>query len=267
MKKKTINKIITKKIQDWADSIKDEAVKKLVLENTIVTGGCIASMLLQEEVNDFDIYFQNKKTTLAVARYYLDVFKKTKGGTNSKIEEKDDRVSIKIISSGILEGRKEEGDKKYSIQYITQNAITLSHKIQIITRFFGSPEQIHENYDFVHCMNYWTPAEGVVLRAEALECLLTKELRYVGSLYPFCSIVRTKKFIQRHWTINAGQYLKMGFQLSKLDLENLEVLEEQLVGVDTAYFQQIIGLLKKQKKEEADKIDSTYLIEIIDQIF
>jgi hypothetical protein len=37
----------------------DEQVRKLALENTIVTGGSIASMLLNEKVNDFDIYFGN----------------------------------------------------------------------------------------------------------------------------------------------------------------------------------------------------------------
>jgi hypothetical protein len=57
-----------------------------------------------------------------------------------------------------------------------------------------------------------------VLRAEALESILTKELRYVGSRYPLCSVIRTRKFLARGWTINAGQYVKMCFQISQLDL-------------------------------------------------
>jgi hypothetical protein len=43
-----------------------------------------------------------------------------------------------------------------------------------------------------------------------------------------------KKFIQRGWTVN-GRNLKMLFQVSELDLKNIEVLEEQ-IGVDVAYF-------------------------------
>ena len=51
------------------------------------------------------------------------------------------------------------------------------------------PDQLHENYDFVHCTNYWTSWNNeLVLRKEALEALLARELRYVGSKYPLCSI-------------------------------------------------------------------------------
>jgi hypothetical protein len=57
MKKKTINSVICKKFDEWVSSIEDKSVASLVSENSIVTGGCIASMLLKEEVNDFDVYF------------------------------------------------------------------------------------------------------------------------------------------------------------------------------------------------------------------
>jgi hypothetical protein len=48
-----------------------------------------------------------------------------------------------------------------------------------------------------------------------------------------------KKFIQRGWTVN-GRNPKMLFQVSELDLKNIEVLEEQLIGVDVAYFSLLI---------------------------
>lgn len=46
MKAKTIKKVINKKLEEWFQTIDDPFVKGLVMENTIVTGGCIASMLL-----------------------------------------------------------------------------------------------------------------------------------------------------------------------------------------------------------------------------
>jgi hypothetical protein len=49
-----------------------------------------------------------------------------------------------------------------------------------------------------------------------------------------------KNAIQRGWTVNAGEILKMLFQVSELDLKNIEVLEEQLIGVDVAYFSLLI---------------------------
>ena len=60
MKKKTINKIIKGKICDWLKTIDDESLKDIILNNIIVTGGCITSMLLNERVNDFDIILKQK---------------------------------------------------------------------------------------------------------------------------------------------------------------------------------------------------------------
>src|SRR3546814_2919414 len=71
MKAKTIKAILAKKFNSFASSIEDEVVRKLVEKNTIITGGCIASMLLGEKINDFDLYFTDHATTKAVAEYYV----------------------------------------------------------------------------------------------------------------------------------------------------------------------------------------------------
>lgn len=328
MKKKTIAKVLNQKFQDWASSIKDENVKNLVINNSIITGGAIASMLIQEPVNDFDVYFTNKETVLSVAKYYVDLFKSVtqvhKGGQEILIEVIDcdtrhedtgiigvsepGRVKIHIKSAGIagakgtddyqyFESRPpEEGEdyiesivnevdkmdntginteskEKYRPVFMSANAITLSDKIQIVLRFYGDPETIHQYYDYLHCTNYWLSKDSSLhLKQAALESLMAKELVYVGSKYPICSVIRTRKFIKRGWTINAGQYLKMCFQISKLDLENLNTLEDQLIGVDAAYFGQLIDGLKehaeRQKAEGKEfKMDYGYLATIIDKIF
>ena len=74
MKRKTINAVISKKINDWLSSIEDKGLIEKLKNNIIVTGGCITSMLLNEDVNDFDIYFKTKDITKAVAEYYAKVF-------------------------------------------------------------------------------------------------------------------------------------------------------------------------------------------------
>ena len=90
----------------------------------------------------------------------------------------------------------------------------------------------------------------------------------MGSKYPVCSVIRTRKFIKRGWMITGGQYLKMAYQISLLDLENLEVLEDQLVGVDAYYFTQIIEILRAQKEKDANfKLDANYLSTLIDRMF
>jgi hypothetical protein len=42
------------------------------------------------------------------------------------------------------------------------------------------------------------------------------------------------------------------------------VLEDQLTGVDIAYF---VQLLARLKEKDPEKVDGAYLIEIIDRIF
>jgi hypothetical protein len=158
----------------------------------------------------------------------------------------------------------DDGKQKYRPVFMSTNAITLSNKLQLILRFYGEPDEIHKNYDFVHCTNYWTSEGHLELRSAALESLLSRELRYVGSKYPICSIIRLRKFIARGWTINAGQIVKMVMQISELDLTSIEVLRDQLTGVDVAYF---IELINKIAEKDPNKVNSAYLIEIIDRMF
>ncbi len=105
MKAKTIKKVISQKIDDWISSIEDEAVRELARKNTIVTGGCIASMLLKEPVNDYDLYFKNRETALAIAKYYVARFHaKNKAGIDIPIyvdANDSERIRIVCQSAGI----------------------------------------------------------------------------------------------------------------------------------------------------------------------
>ena len=289
MKGKTIKAVIAKKINDWVSSIDDPAVAELAKKNTIVTGGAIASMLLNEPVNDFDIYLRTKQAAEAIATYYVNKFtEETKWPL--KLEVTPDRIRIvterghrgetagnlEILGSDQIDDAYEQaeamaleteddGKPPYRPVFMSTNAITLSHRVQIVIRFYGEPDAIHENYDYVHCTNYWTSWDGaLVLRQPALESLLSKELRYVGSKYPVCSVIRLRKFIKRGWTINAGQILKAVMQISELDLTDPKVLEDQLTGVDSAYFME---LMTKLREKDPEKVNAAYLVEIIDRMF
>jgi hypothetical protein len=314
VKTKTIKLLLGKKLKEWTSTIADEALRKEVKEHAIVTGGSIVSMLLNEEVNDYDIYFDSQDLALRVAKYYVDKFMEKppkaflnaegKIGKTIQIVAVDGGVKLHIKSAGIVgensdkysyyeytpeenaenyveaattveEGVDradeasvpvEKGDPKkpcdYRPVFFSQNAITLAGRIQLIFRFAGSPEEIHKNYDFVHCTGYHYQKE-LVLTAKTLECILAKELVYQGSLYPICSLFRIRKFLKRGWTITAGQILKIALQVSKLDLSNHAVLQEQLIGVDAAYFQE---LLTKLNEHDPNQVDTAYLVKILDAI-
>lgn len=358
MKKKTINAVITKKINSWLKSIKDESVRNQVKNSVIVTGGCITSMLLNEPVNDFDVYLKDKESLKALCQYYCNVFNENNEGKCNKLgkpltawvldgqdveswkhgqkrltgfavgypdwdwsyvssfvptpEDKEktvwyykvsnmltnttpDRIKVMVNSDGVAVDSDQTADtaeynideylealgdgdqvkeetmeekEDYKPVFLSTNAITLSNKIQLVCRFYGSPEEIHTNYDFVHATNYWTYETGCVLNQPALEAILNKELVYVGSKYPLCSLIRTRKFIKRGWQINAGQFVKISFQISELNLKDVNVLEDQLVGVDSIYFLNFIHKMQKRAlKDPTFVITRDYLTTVIDRIF
>ena len=294
MKAKTIKSILKSVHNKIVKSIEDDVVKKLVEKNSIITGGSIVSMLLNEDVNDFDYYFTDKETATRVAEYYVNKFNKDKG-FNARVEVKEETGRIKIIvkdkgivgepqshetdegesitlfddDTSTVEELKEKETEKYNPIFLSTNAISLTGKIQLVIRFYGDAEKIHENYDFVHATCFWRSEDNFLsLPREALEAILTKELIYTGSKYPLCSIFRTKKFIKRGWQINAGQYLKMVLHLNQMDLHDLETLQEQLTGVDSAYFEQVIEHMKNKMEENPNfKVENTYLFEVINRIF
>lgn len=294
MNSKGIKKSLSKKINDWLDNVDDETVIKAIKKDAIITGGSIVSLLNNESPNDYDVYFKTYESLLIVAKYYAK--KWNEGGKDKRVEIKEEtlhnekRVTCFIKSTGIATEENENGvndesepiydgdpfveeqnslKPKYRPRYFTTNAISLSDKIQLVIRFYGSVDEIHKNYDFSHCTcSYDFKTNKLNLPNEALECIINKELRYIGSKYPLCSIIRARKFINRGWHINAGQYLKMCLQLNELELLDFDTFRDQLTGVDSAYFSIAIDNIAKKIKEDKNfKLDNTYLFEVINRIF
>ncbi len=307
MRTVTINKVINKKVNDWLKTITDTELRSRLKSKIVVTGGCITSMLLKEDPNDFDIYFKDLKTTADVANYYLNKmggggyiqlcdgrgFLESEAEFNDNCDDK--HIHIYIRSKGYLsekglqtatEAREEdvvtdvemtpsevsnslpETGKRYRPVFITSNAVTLSNKVQLIIRFSGEPEKIHSNFDFTHTKMYWTHEEGVVTNINSLESILSKRLIYSGSKFPLCSVIRTRKFIQRGWTIDAGQFVKMMIQANQIDLLDPKVLIQQLIGVDTTYFTWLLDAVTNPEKLTDDgKIDNMYVMELLNDLF
>lgn len=300
MQFKTIKKVVADKMEDWLSTITDESLRKDVKANLLVSGGSICSLILNEPVNDYDIYLQDKNVLMRLTEYYVKPFgleiwdgdKKEeiitsyrKNFTEEQFNEHYSMVScalrnlqpkqIKLfIADGgmkvdsALESVKEgEEPKRYRVAYLSPNAISLTDDIQIVIRFHGTPTEIHKTFDFIHATNYFTFNDGIVTSIKALQSILSKQLYYQGSLYPLTSVIRAKKFIKRNWNITAGEYLKMIFQCSLLDFTDLDVLEEQLIGIDVAYFSTLIEALRKAKESNGEfKLSAEYLNELIDRI-
>jgi hypothetical protein len=324
-------------LDDWLSSITDQTLATKLKEEMIVSGGCITSMLLDEKINDYDIYLKNKDTVAALAGYYVNVFNTNIGqlktyGThpcnptlkfekreniNGEIEE---RVIVYMKSAGVASETQDQyryfesqpetystsfadsldkniedefseeliGDiniaenlaedlnithtqiprvikHKYRPVFFSENAITLSDRVQVILRFYGQPAEIHKNFDFIHCQSYYDyKTDTLEITKEAYEAIVSKALIYNGSLYPVASVFRIRKFIERGWRITAGQMLKILMQISAIDLSDVKVLREQLIGVDVAYMSQLLAALKEF---DGRKVDAVYLAKVVDKVF
>lgn len=279
MNKYNAEQKIILELNKWLDSIGDKELALRVRYNIVVAGGSIASLLCGEEVNDYDVYIKDRDVLKELTSYYVRSI-----DTDYKFEvlTEEDKIlncnksnhrnltygninpgQVKVyIPGGGVYINKNQTDKPYEVRVITPNAITLSNKIQIVLRFSGTPKEIISTFDFAHATNYFTYQDGIVLNNKALECLLTRELIYIGSKYPLTSVIRTKKFIKRGFDIHGGEYLKMMMQISDLNLKDPVVLEDQLVGVDIMIFNQLIRELSELKDVSSSKI-----IEIIDRLY
>lgn len=188
---------------------------------------------------------------------------------------KDILTDISSITNGVKIEQDSliNADAPYRPVFISENAITLSHKMQIVTRFYGEPDKIHDNFDYIHACNWYRYHDNhLELKVEALEALMAKRLVYRGSLYPLASLFRMRKFMERGYKISAGQILKISLQISSIDLTDIAVLREQLIGVDMAYFNMLLVALERAKNQaDADaaefNIDAAYISTIVDKIF
>ena len=72
MQIKTITKIITKKLDEFVQSISETnpELARDVKPNILLSGGSIASLFMQKDVNDFDIYIQDMDVHVRLANHY-----------------------------------------------------------------------------------------------------------------------------------------------------------------------------------------------------
>lgn len=255
MNRNKTKKNIEKEIKSWTETIFDTELRENVRRDLVVSGGCIASMLLDQPVEDYDVYFRNVHTAARLAEFYLNVAGFAPG--KSLVKFSKDRLdsterggSVSITGTPFTALNKDIADLgDYVPIYFSKNAITLTSGIQVIIKFCGSIDTIHKTFDFEHTKNYYADGE-LVLSQESLEALLAKELRYVGTGYPVHALLRTRKFEKRGWKIANSEIFKILYDISKLDLTKPEVFGEQVGGMYGNLLAESLTALKPASREE-----------------
>ena len=187
MKSKQIEKLLHGVVNSLCDSITDENVKNIIKTRTFITGGCIPCMLMGEWVNDYDFYFIDSHEASMVRSYF----------------------------QAILDQDNNNKDQKYHISLITDNAINLSDKVQLIPKFVGTPEEVTKNFDWQHIKSYYDCSSSkLVLTPDVYRLICEKELVYTGSAYPLSSMLRLKKYLKKGWNVSTATMVHIALDIS-----------------------------------------------------
>ena len=222
MKAKQIEKLLTGVMNNFLESINDPDIRNIIKERSYITGGSISCMLIDEYVNDYDIYFYNKEDADKVKTYF----------------------ETKIL--------KTSSDDKFKVKLITDNAINLSDKIQLIIKFVGEPKEVTDKFDFKHIKSYYDcNTQKLHLTNDVYQLVCEKELVYTGSEYPLSSLFRLKKYIKKGWNVSTTTMLHIALDIVSV-FNKMEKGRMRPCGIDD---QDIIEPQKDTKFIIDDEID------------
>jgi len=156
-------------------------LKKLIpathYDDMFLTGGAIASLIQGGTPKDWDVYFQNVLSQDVVKKIFIDIHPDEIAVIDEKYRQ--------VTSSDNL--------------CITENAITLKNDIQFITKHTGTPEQIRETFDFVHCKPYYHFGhDQLFISREQYDLCFNKKLK-INNMKSLTTW-RQSKFEQRGYT-------------------------------------------------------------------
>jgi hypothetical protein len=150
-----------------------------MVQGYFVSGGCIASLLQGEDPKDFDIWF----TSQFVADPIIKLFTQDPSYKN-EVADVDDKYREVLGKDGKM---------------ITENAVTLKSGLQLITKQYGTTEEIRKTFDYIHCLPVYVPStDKLYISPEQYFCCVNKILKVncAESVTPY----RQDKFAKRGYT-------------------------------------------------------------------
>lgn len=210
MKSKQIRKILHGVYSKFLDSIEEPEIKEILKECTFITGGCIPSMLMDEYVNDFDVYFYDDAEARGVLQYFQARKDKNQG-------------------------------KKFHVNLITDNSVNLSDKIQLVIKYSGSIHDVTSKFDWQHIKSYYIYSENkLVINMKTYQSVVEKELVYTGSDYPLSSMLRLRKYLRKGWTIDTKNMTAIA----------LDIVKEFNKPVEDPEYQEVLDIMERIDGEQ-----------------
>ena len=173
------------------ESVKDTVQKKLrqllsdipvetypYFKESILSGGCFASLFNNETPNDWDVYLRDSVT---ISRFESFVMSDTP--TLNEVAD---------VTSGYMTITNVDG------KLVTANAITFKNGLQVIIK---ADKKHRDTFDFVHCMPYFDmKTQQLFISRRQYDAIKNKQL-IKNPKFPHQKQFRTEKFLERGWSI------------------------------------------------------------------
>jgi hypothetical protein len=197
----------------WQDFPREAAILQELLGDTyeaiaefdgLVAGGAVTSVFNRSDVNDFDLYFPSEeKAAKFVAALWAG--------------EYGYQQFMNVTDKSMTFVRRAEDVKCQLIYY----------------KFFPTPKDIFQDFDFTVNMGCFSPKTGkFLLHDDFLRHNSQRTIQInTNTAYPLISVLRTAKYKDKGYHTSKPQLMRLLLAITQLNLESWEDVEAQLGGM------------------------------------
>lgn len=188
-------KEIDQKIKEHLDEVfKEVEVYLGFTPKCYFAGGCIASLVLDQPVNDYDLWFEEPA-------YFDEVDRDIKMNLFPDLEEKITRS--KFATTLILPSGK---------------------KIQFVKNRMGPPDVLVPQFDYKHTHSYYIPGDKLSMDVNFIQ---SRTLTFAGSLdHPINTFERMVKFSKRGYYVSFECMQNLMLEIQKMTPDQIKGLEK-----------------------------------------
>lgn len=201
-----------------------------------IAGGAITSLFTGAEINDIDIYFRNEKSLIDFLEYYWQ---------NETYVTCLTKKSILMIKGQKL-------------------------KLQLVHfKYFKSPEEIFDTFDFTVCMGVFDFAsEQFILHRDFLKHNSQRILKFnKNTAFPLVSLLRVQKYNKKGYTISKPEFIRIILKCMTLEVDTVEKLKDHLGGMYGINYDKIIEFVEGEKFSLDSVIDKIANISLSEDYF
>lgn len=204
MKKKRIERKLRKQFNHVVKLI-PKHLRKDFEQHAYIAGGCFYSINNNKKVNDYDFFIDNQKLAGELKGYFTEF---THG----------DKI-------------KRGKYKKHDI-LITQNAITIDRKYQIVFKYTGKPHDVCQEFDFRH--NMFAYYREQIREYTDWRYLETKRISYNDTrTRDICgTLQRIPKMVEKGFIVPKSEISKM---LKNLEEKGFTQAEKEIIRDNDTY--------------------------------